>query len=334
MAHYAAAFGIIYRATNRVNGKVYVGQTINTLKRRMSTHRQQAKHSDSSNHFHNAIKKHGWEAFEVEIIDSADSAEELNYLEIYWIRFYCATNPDKGYNTCLGGADRTMSQASRDKQRASMIEGYATGRIVAPWLGKKRSPETIKKIIKTKAEKIANGWVSPKKGKRVSKEERDRLVGMVPQYAVKCLETGVEYPSIKEALLATGFQRGSLSRCIRTGGTHHGLHWDYVDSENHQKAQRRKRTPAEKAAMSLVLKGKPTGRHKTVTCVETGQTFRTLKEAAQWSGAQPTKIGEVIRGNRLTAGGYHWIRMGNVSESGVTLPINSSQSNPPTPSSL
>ena len=49
--------------------------------------------------------------------------------------------------------------------------------------------------------------------------------------------------------------------------------------------------------------------HSKIRCIETGDIFKTQKAAAEWAGVHPCGIGEVVRGERKTCGGYHWERV-------------------------
>ena len=78
---------IIYKATNKINGKVYIGQTEKTLEHRKEVHHRDSERMDT--YFYRAIRKYGWENFEWEVIDdSATTREELNALEQYYIAKY------------------------------------------------------------------------------------------------------------------------------------------------------------------------------------------------------------------------------------------------------
>jgi hypothetical protein len=94
-------YGIIYKVTNKINNKVYIGQTIQTLTERKNKHYYKAKHEDINTHFINALRKYPKENFIWEIIDKADSQEKLNEKEKYWITYY--NSVEKGYNTKDGG---------------------------------------------------------------------------------------------------------------------------------------------------------------------------------------------------------------------------------------
>ena len=92
-------WGSIYRLT-APNGKYYFGKTIH-FKERMSEHRRSAKKCKT--YFARAIKKHGWENFNVEILIRDVPEEDLDNLERSYIEIYDSMNPKKGYNLTKGG---------------------------------------------------------------------------------------------------------------------------------------------------------------------------------------------------------------------------------------
>lgn len=91
----------IYKITNLVNGKVYIGQTIRPVEQRFRRHISDAQHHVIDTHFTRAINKYGEDNFVCEVIDTATSTDELNQKEVYWINYYDACH--KGYNTSPGG---------------------------------------------------------------------------------------------------------------------------------------------------------------------------------------------------------------------------------------
>lgn len=93
----------IYKATSITTGKVYIGQSCQTLEKRMSQHLYKATSDyDPNNHFHNAIRKYGFQDFVFQIIeDDITSNEILNEREKYWINYY--NSYYDGYNSTLGG---------------------------------------------------------------------------------------------------------------------------------------------------------------------------------------------------------------------------------------
>ena len=75
---------IIYEARNKINGKRYIGQTIHTLEERKRGHIS----SMCCSYFRRALDKYGVDSFEWNIIDTAETRDELNRKESYWIEFY------------------------------------------------------------------------------------------------------------------------------------------------------------------------------------------------------------------------------------------------------
>ena len=92
---------LIYKATNKINGKMYIGQTTKSLEDRITMHMRDTRCSNFI--FHKAIRKYGIQSFEWLIIDTADCKEILNEKEIYWIS-YLNTKVPNGYNLSDGGA--------------------------------------------------------------------------------------------------------------------------------------------------------------------------------------------------------------------------------------
>ena len=83
---------IIYMATNNINNKKYIGQTVRTLNQRKTNHKSTAKLGKAKTYFINAINKHGWDNFTWQIlwesIISFDDPELLDYMEKKFINEY------------------------------------------------------------------------------------------------------------------------------------------------------------------------------------------------------------------------------------------------------
>ena len=94
----------IYKITNIVNGKIYVGKSKNPIDKRLVNHFWTSEHrQDSGVAIHNAIRKYGKENFKIEEIDRCNTIDELNKKEIYWIEKLHARDKDIGYNIAKGG---------------------------------------------------------------------------------------------------------------------------------------------------------------------------------------------------------------------------------------
>ncbi len=91
----------IYKITNTINNKLYIGKTINTIEKRFAEHIKQSKITQAKKRpLYNAINKYGIENFTIEIVEECD-IKEVNEREKYWINYF---NTYKyGYNATLGG---------------------------------------------------------------------------------------------------------------------------------------------------------------------------------------------------------------------------------------
>ena len=88
----------IYKIINKVNGKVYIGQSVDPY-RRFHEHIKGKKNELSLIHL--AIKKYGIHNFEVSIIEK--DIEDYNEKEVFWINYYNSTDRNFGYNIAYGG---------------------------------------------------------------------------------------------------------------------------------------------------------------------------------------------------------------------------------------
>lgn len=95
----------IYMHKNKINGKVYIGQTYTSLRARFGKNGIGYKGCPI---FYNAIQKYGWDNFEHEILEeNIPNAEIANEREKFYIALYNSTNGDFGYNIQIGGNEQT-----------------------------------------------------------------------------------------------------------------------------------------------------------------------------------------------------------------------------------
>lgn len=141
---------IIYKATNLFNNKVYIGQTNNTLDYRKSQHERNAlceyRNNKSSVYFHNALMKYGFNNFIWEQIDNANTQEELDKKEIYWINYYKSTDRNFGYNLKYGGNGGGLTQDNtKIKIGLTTKEKWNNPNIASKMLeGLRKGTETVK----------------------------------------------------------------------------------------------------------------------------------------------------------------------------------------------
>lgn len=130
---------VIYRFKNKVNGKVYIGQTTKPLRKRVIQHMTNSRPTTNvkKTYFHNALNKYGFENFDLDIIERCASQEELDEREIYWIAYYRSTDKKYGYNTDTGGRNGSLGRKLSKEHRAKLL---------AANLGHHRSEETKKQL--------------------------------------------------------------------------------------------------------------------------------------------------------------------------------------------
>lgn len=104
----------IYKITNILNGKMYIGQTISKVSTRWSQHIHAAFKNRSNSLIALAIKKYGKESFNVETIEICDHIEQLNIREQELIKQHNTLSPN-GYNLDSGGKNNIMHQSTKDK---------------------------------------------------------------------------------------------------------------------------------------------------------------------------------------------------------------------------
>lgn len=102
---------LIYKVTNKVNGKVYVGQTTQSLPQRITEHRSRLNAGERNHKLYLAMRKHGFENFEFETLCCAVDERFLDELEIQFIKEFNSYN--RGYNSSEGGG--SISPETRAK---------------------------------------------------------------------------------------------------------------------------------------------------------------------------------------------------------------------------
>lgn len=185
-------YGIIYKATNLIDGKIYIGQKTRTLEKRRKEHVKSSKHNYL---FQRAIRKYGKEAFSWQVIDNVDDEVALNEKEVAWIAHYQSYKKN-GYNLTIGG------------------EGVITFREVVMF-------DVDNSFIGTfRIAELTKSGFEPSRVYRVCKGEALMTGGRKSLYADEFLN---HYSSTKEASLATNIPSKSIQKscskeCLSTKG--------------------------------------------------------------------------------------------------------------------
>lgn len=97
----------IYKITNILNGKIYIGKTTDTIENRWKQHKRDAFRERNQNRpLYSAIRKYGIDNFIIEKVEEVSTEKILNDREIYWIKYY--NTYKNGYNATLGGDGKIL----------------------------------------------------------------------------------------------------------------------------------------------------------------------------------------------------------------------------------
>lgn len=199
----------IYKITNKTNGKTYIGQSID-IDRRWKEHRNSYKTGKEI--LYRAIRKHGIENFEFEIITECEK-EELNELEQKYVllyKSYVGFKKSKGYNMTTGG-DSATERTPKTKEQIEKLRSKLKGRkftkehlenMSKSRMGKKASDETKRKLSLIR------------KGKKFSKEHRENIgksqVGAKNHQARKIICNGTVYDCMVDFCKEYGYKKSCV----------------------------------------------------------------------------------------------------------------------------
>lgn len=120
--------GFIYKITNRVNNKVYIGQTHFTIEHRYKQHIKNFNIEHRQQPLYKAFAKYGIENFSIEKLEEVE-CDKLNEREIYWIAYYDSFK--NGYNATLGGNGQLYqwTDSQYDEMKSLYLSGFTTKKI-------------------------------------------------------------------------------------------------------------------------------------------------------------------------------------------------------------
>jgi group I intron endonuclease len=248
----------IYKITNCVNGKVYIGKSIDILNRRWVYHKSLLnKGTHINKHLQNSWNKYGENNFDFSIILEC-TPDELDEYEIYYIDLYKSYLPEYGYNKTLGGDGAIPTEETRKKmsiahkgilgtpesklKQSIKLRGennpmYGRKRELSPVYGKPKSDETIQKLKnywtderRLEQSKLISGENNPMSGRIGKTNPASR--------SAICIETGDFFETLKDAAAWCGLKtHTNISNVCRGLRKHAGTHpitgeklsWKYAD---------------------------------------------------------------------------------------------------------
>ena len=166
----------VYKITCKVNNKIYIGQTIESLTQRFNRHMGYQK-DEHDTKFYRAIRKYGKDNFDYVVLEDNIERSMLNDREIYWIKYYDTFK--NGYNMTEGGHQPSPLSYTEERNK----------KISMALKGKPLSKETIEKLSKVRrGRKLTEEWkqnisknskhIGPNKGrKKVYNDPNDKSKG-------------------------------------------------------------------------------------------------------------------------------------------------------------
>lgn len=257
--------GYIYKITNTVNDKLYIGQTIYTLKDRFRRHFYDAQKSDAK--IYRAMKKHGFENFFISLIEEVDD-ELLDEREIYWIAHFDSYK--HGYNSTIGGLGNACIE--REPIRKLWDEGKSIKEIVSI-IGCGRA--TVRSALKDHA-----SYSIEESNLRGHKDLRTK----VAQYTLDGDLVRVFDKISDAAMTFSGIEKGSIISkvCKEERGTAFGYQWRYADEKVEEKVSP---TIINAGSNHIVeVDGKMRGLHEVCLELFDENAYASIKNYHHYSG--------------------------------------------------
>ena len=217
----------IYKIVNCVNGKIYIGQSID-IKQRFSSHKSNAFNKDFNYPLYNALRKYGIANFEFIIIEEVISIQNLDEREQYWLDHYKAYDRKVGYNIrIICDSNRGLIHSEETKQ---LLSALGKGKIA--WnKGIPHTEETRKQMSESHKGKIVSDETRHKKsnimkqlyesgeflgntGNKHTKEFKDKI-GKMSKDRWKNQEYKEYMRSIQKNKLVSDETREKLSKSLK-----------------------------------------------------------------------------------------------------------------------
>ena len=273
----------IYKITNQLNGKCYIGQSID-IQNRWTQHIYEGIHNRKNNKFYNAVKEYGIENFSFEVIEECLlSSNELNTRERYWIAYY--NSYENGYNSTLGGQGEDSWIYDPQIIRDLWDEGYSFGEIV-------KIVGCSKGIVQLRLRGYNdyNASTSHSRGaiRAIQQGKMKHLcIGKVYNFSEKQREffsknIEIHQYTIDGKYVASYSSLSAAARAIGKNKPGNETNIGRIFKENNNQ----RLAYGYQWSKEKVDKLPPVPVHlgKLVRCIETGQIFHSTVEAAKWAG--------------------------------------------------
>ena len=273
----------IYKITNLINHKIYIGKTCRDIKTRWNEHCSQAYNHNDNFHLHNAIAKYGKENFTIEEIDNTTDITTLNQLEQFYIKKYDTTNQQLGYNLTVGGDGNR--KYDWEEIRALWDQGYAVKEIINYLHCDKGTVGQALKNYSTYTYQL-----SLRRSNARSKP--------INQYNLN-RQLICTFPSVAEAARSINCNEMSIFNCLHNSHYALGYFWTYQDESLPNNVHANTSTKKRK------IKQYDLNHNLLRTFMSAADAARTVHPNSNINSSS-SSILQVCKGNRRTAYGYIW----------------------------
>lgn len=290
-------YGVIYKATNIVNGKIYIGQTIRSLSRRITEH---GKPSSSKSALTRAILKYGKDSFTFEVIDSALTKNDLDSLEMRYISEYGSINKSVGYNIASGGSIGNPFKGF-SKEEYDIVKEKISKTLKSKW---ESSSTDHKMSVLSRLDEGRNKYVSSltnEDKERMSVNAKKRFSGVK-----KTLEQRLALSKSKTGLILSFDTIIAMAKKTVKPIPHE---YKYT-SKARVNPRQPKKSRSKTGSLNPMFGTLGPKNHKSVSIIctnlVTGESCEIvgMQEASRIIGVPATKICAVARGRRRSANGY------------------------------
>ena len=227
----------IYKIENKINGKVYIGQTSIDIEKRWRFH----INHEYNQHLKAAFKKYGISSFMFSVIHPINKDEyidenylhlQLDELEKHYISQYESINSSKGYNKKTGGRDGIINEEAKIKLSKSVKKYWENTPKDSPRNIRNKVKHNTSEYLKLASERSKEQWNrNPNRRKELS--EKVKGENNPKAKAVICLETKTIYRTIKAAEQQVG-KKGIGEVLARRTKTCAGCHCDYYTEDKNE----------------------------------------------------------------------------------------------------